>query len=658
MLLQALNEYARRHNLVESIELTNRPIHLLLNLRTDGSVSPGAPWLPLQSPDPKDKKGEKRVLGATMMMPRFPGGNTGGKAHFLADGCGPVLGIDPKTGLPLPDDPKVGKNATKSFLHFWRRIEEARAAIESPALDAILAFRDRHLANAKLREGLEFVDSRPIGKSGTPTFCALTASDPIPLEGKTIGFALEDIPVFEPDSPLHLYWSSAYRIAAFPDRSVDGEGLGLCLVTGLRDQPIAGSHTPEIKGVRGLPPKGGYLVSFAREAPALASYGFEGSWNAPVSEQAVAGYALALNALLRDSRTARPIGDSMLCSWLRERPEEAEMVFDLLNNPSPDDVPKFLDSFKTGQPRHGLRSDRYYSLSLASNGGRVVVRRWLDVALGEVVDHLKLWFDDLSIDPIDRPTPSTKGKGKAPGDGADRAKSPPYRSVLALAWATARTPGDVQPGVYDSLYRAALEGASVDSLLAPAVHRIRIAAIQSGANVRYQMSRFALVKMILKRLERSEGSTMTIEHQLCEVLDAPYNCGRLLAVLDDIQSRAQGKLGADIIARFYGNASSFPGNSFPRLLRLARAHLNKLSKDGDTIAAGSALQGKLFDICSLFPPGQSGVPEFPGQLNIREQGRFALGFYQQKAKDQRDRDAYKAAKLAKDQAAVPDPDDE
>ena len=240
----------------------------------------------------------------------------------------------------------------------------------------------------------------------------------------------------------------------------------------------------------------------------------------------MAGYALALNALLKDRSSARRLsGGLVLCSWLRERSEWAGEVLDLLDEPKADEVEKFLDSFKEGQPRQNFKADRYYSASFASNGGRIVVRRWLDRALGEVVDDLDRWFGDVTIEEIARPTPSVKGKAKATRDDTERSKSPPYRSILALAWATARTPGDVQPGVYDTLYRAALEGANAASLLPLAVHRIRVSAIQSGANVRYQASRFALVKMILKRLERSEGSPMTIERQLCEVLDAPYNCG-------------------------------------------------------------------------------------------------------------------------------------
>ena len=138
---------------------------------------------------------------------------------------------------------------------------------------------------------------------------------------------------------------------------------------------------------------------------------------------------------------------------------------------------------------------------------------------------------------------------------------------------------------------------------------------------------------------------MTLERQLCETYDPAYNCGRLLALLDDLQYASQGDVGADIVARFYGNASTYPRNVFQRLLRLEKHHRAKLLKNREKKKIGFALGRKIDDLCALFPgavPG--GPPEFPGILNPHEQGRFALGFHQQKAKDDRDLREYLASK--------------
>ena len=58
-----------------------------------------------------------------------------------------------------------------------------------------------------------------------------------------------------------------------------------------------------------------------------------------------------------------------------------------------------------------------------------------------------------------------------------------------------------------------------------------------------------------------------------------YLCGRLLAVLDAIQSRALNNPNTTIVDRFYGSASSAPASVFGTLLHGAQAHLSKLRKD-------------------------------------------------------------------------------
>ena len=103
-----------------------------------------------------------------------------------------------------------------------------------------------------------------------------------------------------------------------------------------------------------------------------------------------------------------------------------------------------------------------------------------------------------------------------------------------------------------------------------------------------------------------------------------YRCGRLLAVLEEIQRAAIPGINATIVDRFYGTASSAPASVFSRLLRGAQPHLAKLERDRP--GAYVALQRRLEDI-------QSGLIDFPRTLNLMDQGRFALGYYHQRALD-------------------------
>ena len=79
-------------------------------------------------------------------------------------------------------------------------------------------------------------------------------------------------------------------------------------------------------------------------------------------------------------------------------------------------------------------------------------------------------------------------------------------------------------------------------------------------------------------------------------------------------------------------ASSAPATVFPILCRLARHHLSKVRKEDEPAAKG--IEARMTEIMSKFQPTQAGKPpHFPHILTLEEQGRFALGFYQQKAAD-------------------------
>lgn len=100
-----------------------------------------------------------------------------------------------------------------------------------------------------------------------------------------------------------------------------------------------------------------------------------------------------------------------------------------------------------------------------------------------------------------------------------------------------------------------------------------------------------------------------------------YRLGRLFAVLERIQEASAGgpgSLNSTIRDRYYGAASSTPVAVFTTLLRLKNAHLKKLTV-GQSVWFEKLL-GEILD----------SVSDFPRHLSLPDQGRFALGYYQQR----------------------------
>lgn len=116
-----------------------------------------------------------------------------------------------------------------------------------------------------------------------------------------------------------------------------------------------------------------------------------------------------------------------------------------------------------------------------------------------------------------------------------------------------------------------------------------------------------------------------------------YQCGRLLAVLEEIQRAALPGINATIIDRFFGTASSAPAGVFGRLVRGSQHHLAKLERDRR--GAYVSLQRRMEEVCGRIPA----YPAFPRTLNLEEQALFCLGYYHQRANDRAELAARSAA---------------
>lgn len=102
-----------------------------------------------------------------------------------------------------------------------------------------------------------------------------------------------------------------------------------------------------------------------------------------------------------------------------------------------------------------------------------------------------------------------------------------------------------------------------------------------------------------------------------------YVLGRLFAVFEHIQERAQGAgLNKTIRDTYFGAAASSPLVTFKRLDNLSVHHLAKIRNSGKNTVWVDKLLG---EVNALLPK-----EGYPSILNLEDQGRFSIGYYHQR----------------------------
>ncbi len=662
MLLQALHKYAEQRKLLDRLPFQVRTVHLLLPLNADGSPR-GSGFVPLTTPVTTGEK-TRDEPGQKLILPRFPGEKNNTRAQYLADPLRVVLGLGKESADPLPDDYGTRvPDAVQQHNMFWRWVDEAQArAVALGAADtrltALQGFRNNHLETVR---GWVSMWTNENARRPEPEVVAVTAGgERYRLsDGDVIGFDIDGEPVYVcrawerliervAGDPLWADWQDEFR-RRFADEIGD-EHLGvdqpsLCLVSETTGARVAAIHKPEVK-VPGTPPKGAAFFSVGGDA--FRSFGQNTAATASVSIDAAAGYALALEELLASDDTRLTLGNVTLLFWAEKNQKFASANARLMRAANPEQVADFLKSPFAGVERTELKKDKFLSVALSANGGRIVVRDWLRVPLDEAAEHLKEWFEDLEI--------AALGDGQADGDRGGPC------SLFRLAVALVRESGELDrmSDAIGTLYRAAVAGASPPvRLLEPLLSEFRSALVTDSPKkpkFPFNQSRFALLKLIL--LRNPKGGFMPAPY-LCETDDEAYNLGRLLRVLAALQDAAHdyGLEGPGVVERYYGSASTAPANVFGVLWKLHVHHLRKLEQSEKGRKAAGRIRGVLADIAGLFPPGgPNQPPRFPATLSLEGQGRFALGYYQQLAADRkaiREAQARNAAQAAA-QPTTPD----
>ena len=316
------------------------------------------------------------------------------------------------------------------------------------------------------------------------------------------------------------------------------------------------------------------------------------------------------------------------------QPVKAGQVRDLLDAP-----------FVGGTNITTLPLNHFYLAVLSPNKSRLVVREWLEENIGKTRGNIKRYLDAVQI-----VHPDGRGVWWPPLTAMLEALQS-YTSVKQKGKEGPRVPAQ-SPEMTRKLIRCIYTGTPPpDALLTRAVRCFRIpdpptdetpqGREQRERQMLRRMSMAAAMKLILTydkdRKEQKAMERLDMEHAAASDYKqrAPYNCGRLLAILEAAQRGPHGKgVNTTLVDRFYGAASTAPAMVFGNLINMAtKAHLPKLRREGKELFKVTC-QEDLVNINDLMTEACDAINAaggFPPPLRSEEQAQFALGFYHQRA---------------------------
>lgn len=645
MLLQSLYEFAKntkaRHGklLIDSAEFENRYVAWLIHIDRNG-VFQG--FIPLMTDEDTGKLYDKlpRTLEAK---------DSGTVAEFLVEDMLIVFGLGESPLKPIKD------KALDKHKSFWQRIHDAANELNNSELKILLKWKENIKSQALIPNLVYERYKKPGSKGdGKEQWVVVSPSgERMPLNFRQnvsidATFKVGEVIPVEDDKVLS-WWTGWYKkwLANKENACLLAHNGGrVCSITGDISAPMSNSHLPKLKRIPDANPTGSTIAS--AESDSFHSYGLSeqqakipGSKSAPdasytsVSVKGAIAYCNALNYLLSDNNHHISVGPVVFCFWCKKSSKIPGLIGQIFNNAYPEHVKSLLASQFSGiEPPEVLRQEHLYTLALSGNAGRAMVKQWIDQTLDDAIENLNQWWQDLQVIPF-----------------YSVAKSP-YR-INALAETTLRRSKNRKNEklVGDrvmQLYLAALKGNSLPiTLLKPILDEFNSALVKNDEKkplYPFSTSRFALIKLtLLRNPNKKEGDFMPT-YELADTPDPAYNLGRLLAVLDALQKRSLiankeggGKkltLNAGVIQRYYGRASTAPAQVFPLLIKLSTHHTSKLQKGNEQDKkAASRLEEWKEEIMAKFKSTIGEAPTFPMILRLEEQGKFALGFYQQKAFD-------------------------
>lgn len=555
-------------------------VHYLISLTENGQVDEIIDWQKKET-IPSGKKMKERKAPVEMVMPQRTE-KPGIDANIVEHRPLYIFGLNLDKDHLTPDDgTDRARKSHKAFLEDNLNFVEN---LDSPIVSAYKNF----LVSWKPEEETENKWLLGLGKD---------------YQKAGFAFCLSGSPdcLLHNDPELKKKWKEEYTKKA--EKSDDSK-TAQCAVTG-DNEPIARIHS-KIKGVYGGLATGSVLIGFNNDSE--NSYGNEQSYNSNISETAMKKYTEALNFLLGSNKHKAMIDDMTIVYWAMSRQDIYEDLFmkmllgqqDQMDAEKTEAMLKVLlrdaRDLKVTEERLQLEntidpSVDFYMLGLKPNSSRLSVKFIVRRKYMDVLRNIARFQRDLQV-------------------------SEDFHSValwqIKREMISPKSKNDkVNPALIARLLETIMNGGTYPlSFLETIIRRVKTDEGSGKINT----IRAGIIKACINNREQKEELKMSLD----KTNQTPaYLCGRLFAVLEKLQQDASNNaLNRTIKDAYFASASARPALVFPKLIRLAQNHLNKVKYP----VYYNKLIGEIMD-------GLKG--EFPEILRLTDQGRFDVGYYQQ-----------------------------
>ena len=394
--------------------------------------------------------------------------------------------------------------------------------------------------------------------------------------------------------------------------------IGQCAITGKTTSIARLHHVIKVGkgvGVRGTG-NNPTLINF--NWGACESYGHVQGQNACVSQEVMLRYTQTLNWLLSNPEHHCYLNDLTLAYWSQSGNDDCDNFLSKLFNQLNDDTEWFdttmtslMENLKQGTITKEELSEfksninpntQYYIVGFAPNSARIQVKFFYHQTFGKLLENVAQHQEDMRLGFNSKPVPlwQLKKELTSPKTNRPEAIDVPFASIYKSIILGLPYP--------EWCYRTMLQRIRIDQ------------NTEDKAYVKINRKRVGLIKAYLIR-KTKEDLPVTLDK---DYENPAYLCGRLFAELEIVQRSAAKpkKLNRTIQTAYFNAACTRPASIFPRLFKLHQHHMVKLRKK----------QPKWADQCSStinWITGKLGN-QFPTVLNLDEQGRFILGYFQQK----------------------------